>query len=544
LRLLTAANLAGHVQEITPTWKRPRTDILPPTGPGMSYLIDLSEQPESPPTADLGAKFLAWAQEKSVHIVVTTTDEPWVKPWAASAGDAVIQLSSPNARALAESEIRSANAPERVSILGDRAFDDIWASAPKAEDACRLARLIISRPEEEPKDIANEYSNWRTWIDQELSTKDLPQRTLIWSAAFCDGGSRKSILRMSEDLRRLLGEQRGPAEILKDAPASQRLKDAWIEASTSGEGMALLPARHGLPAAFRAYLWEEYEDSDLREKLCDWIGGQLGRLPLDDSERVMNGILDVAVSYRDDTLLRTIRDKLTNDRRSLAVYALSAAAIDPRFGAHVRASLYRWATANRDQRVIDLVAEVCGSTFGERMPGMALVRLGWAAQKSQPGSRALARALAALAGHHPDEVLASLSKWFSDFDPPTAGVNGFLALASTENGATLLGLRAQQGTTPGAFRDRLVYYFERALEGPDSKIAAYTVLKLWEKYVGTGLVDEDTAIQVLGRSLAPRVKDNVFWQLVPHKADFNSFWGRIFTIAIHIAGMETGVSIP
>ena len=51
---------------------------------------------------------------------------------------------------------------------------------------------------------------------------------------------------------------------------------------------------------------------------------------------------------------------------------LSRAAIDPQFGAHVRASLYSWVKDSRSQA--DLVAAVCGQ-FGEQQPEAALVRL-------------------------------------------------------------------------------------------------------------------------------------------------------------------------
>ena len=540
LRLLTAVNAIGHVQEITPTWKRPRTDVLPPTGGGHLYLLDISEEPERPALAEFGGKLLAWAEEKSIYLVITATEEAWAKRWTASAEEAIIRLRSPNARALAESEIRSARAPERIAVLEDPVFDDIWKSAPKAEDACRLARLVIDRGDSRPEEIASEYRNWRSWIDDELPKKELAERALIWSAAFCDGGQRKSVIHMSEDLRRLLGEERGPADILKDAPASKRLKDAWIEPGGPGEGVRLSPERHGLAAALRAYLWDEYEDPELREKLTDWIAGQLGGLPLSDTERVVNGMLDIVISCRDDTLLRALRDKLTGDRRPLAVRALSTAALDPKFGAHVRTSLYKWATTVKDQRVIDLVIEVCGGTFGERMPGIALVRLGWAAQASQSGSLALATALTTLAARYPDEVLASLDRWFSVFVPPSAGINGLLALASSQQGAALLCGRAVSDSGNPGFKEKLTGYFERALAESESKMTAYSVLKSWEKFAEEGQLDEGTAIEVLGVALAPQVKDNVFWQLLPHGSDINGFWGRVFTTAIRVAGMDTG----
>jgi hypothetical protein len=251
-------------------------------------------------------------------------------------------------------------------------------------------------------------------------------------------------------------------------------------------------------------------------------------------------MLDIVISCRDDALLRALGDKLTGDRRPLAVRALSTAALDPKFGAHVRTSLYEWATTVKDQRVIDLVIEVCGGTFGERMPGIALVRLGWAAQASQSGSLALAIALTTLASRYPDEVLASLDRWFSVFAPPTAGINGLLALASSQQGAALLCGRAVSDSGNPGFKEKLTGYFERALAESESKRTAYSVLKSWEKFAEEGQLDEGTAIEVLGVALAPQVKDNVFWQLLPHGSDVNGFWGRVFTTAIRVAGMDTG----
>ncbi len=73
-----------------------------------------------------------------------------------------------------------------------------------AADACRLAQLIAASPGGDPEDIAREYGNWRTWIDEELH-EDIGVRALMWSAAFCDGGKRKTVLRMAEAFRSALG---------------------------------------------------------------------------------------------------------------------------------------------------------------------------------------------------------------------------------------------------------------------------------------------------------------------------------------------------
>jgi hypothetical protein len=133
-----------------------------------------------------------------------------------------------------------------------------------------------------------------------------------------------------------------------------------------------------------------------------WCGGLIG------------GYLEQLASVGDDALLRALRDKLTGDKWPIAVRTLSQAALDPRFGAHVRVSLYVWARTSRSQA--DLVAGVCGGAFGDQHPEMALVRPGWAAQNSLPDSPALASAVASLAARHPDAVRRSIAKWFDDDD--------------------------------------------------------------------------------------------------------------------------------
>lgn len=247
-------------------------------------------------------------------------------------------------------------------------------------------------------------------------------------------------------------------------------------------------------------------------------------------------MLDVVVRSRDDTLLRALRDKLTGEKRSIAVKTLSAAALDPRFGAHVRASLYDWARTLRSQA--DLIADVCGSTFGEQMPGMALVRLGWAAQNSQPGSPALATALAFLAARHPEAVLASIAKWFADYDPPTAGINAFVALASAEEGATLLCARADPASGHPAFRESLIGYFQRSLAEPASYEATIAVLKAWEKLSARGILDPRDTINVLGKAVEPEFGNKTIARLHPGTWDTESFWGQAFTVAL--TGAEIG----
>lgn len=528
LRLLNGVSADGPIYELAPTWKRPGVNVLP-VPPSARCLLDMSEPAIEPTPTDFGKKLLDWASENGICLVVIAADETGASRWAGSAGRAVVRLRSPNARELAARELRASGAGElRTAILDNPAFENIWKSAPKAEDTRRLARLIFEGTDRSPEEIVDEYQGWREWIDKTLPDKRFGTRALMWAAAFCDGGRRRSVLRMSEDLRRRLREDRGPAAILSDTPSSKRLTDAEIE--REGDTVRLSPARHGLAEALRAYLWDEFDDQELQDILTDWLVAQLGELPFEDAERIARGVLDIVIRFRDDALLRALRDKLTGDKRPIAVRTLSQAALDPRFGAHVRASLYAWARTSRSQA--DLVAEVCGGAFGDQQPEMALVRLGWAAQNSLPDSSALASALASLAARHPEAVLRSIAKWFDDDDRLTAGINAFLALASTSGGAALLCGRADPVRGQPGFRDVLTGYFQRSLSEPSSYDAAVSVLRAWEKFSADETISSRTAINVLGRALEPALGKNPMSRLHPGFPDMDSFWGQAFEVAV------------
>jgi hypothetical protein len=528
LRLLNQVSVDGPIYELVPTWKRPGIRVLPDP-PGRRCLLDMSEPTIEPASSDFGKRLLDWAREKEIRLVVIAADETRAQRWAESAGGADIRLGSPDARALVDRELRMSSAGEsQIAVLDHPAFASIWESEPKVEDALRLVQLILARDDRTPEDIASEYQGWRKWIEDTLSPKELGTRTLMWAAAFCDGGQRRSVLRMSEDLRRLLGDPRTPAAILSDTPASQRLSDAEIR--MNGEAVRLSPTRHGLANALRAHLWHEFQDQELRDVLTDWLVAQLGELPFDDAERVALGVLDLVTRFRDDALLRALRDKLTGDKRSIAVRTLSQAALDARFGTHVRASLYAWAKTSKSQA--DLVAEVCAGPFGDQQPEMALVRLGWAAQNSLPNSQALATAVASLAGRHPDALLKSIAKWFGDSDRLAAGINAFLALASTSTGASLLSGRAAPAPGRPGFQDVLTEYFRRSLSEASSFDAAIAVLKLWEEFAADGTVHPQTAISVLGRALGPSLRKNPMGRLHSGFPAMDSFWGQTFGLAM------------
>jgi len=533
LRLLRSCCEQDRLRELEPVWARPRTRLLPLGTRGHGYLLDMTEPTKEPISEDFVRQLFVWAQSNDSYLIVTATAGVPTGHWTADSRSAVVRLGSPDARQLVEIELRAAHAADRSVILADALFERIWHSAPKAEDACRLARIIIESADLLPARIADEYGDWRDWIDEQLPS-DLGARALLWSCAFCDGGRRKSVLKMAEALRRKLGEPRTPADILGDQPASRRLSMAKVERAE--DRVRLAPGQHGLPAAVRRYLWDEFEDQ--QEILAEWAVEQVGTLPYEDAERVVDSLLDLVIRYRDESLLRRLRDALIGERRPLAVRAFSAAALDPRFGAQVRARLYTWLAHSPSQAIVDLVAEVSGGRFGQEKPTMALVRLRKAAQESRAGSPALATAFTALAARHPALVSDAIDNWFAATPPPTEAINAHLALASQERGATMLCGKA--GYDP-IFRDKLVSRFRSALSNPASRDATDSVLGKWAELVDQDSLDEAIAIDVIGAAVAPWVQDNIMQRFLgsDEPFDVHTFWGKVLASALRARNTST-----
>ncbi len=544
LRLLVEHCPPGQqIWILEPEWTQPRARHLPAGAKDCGYLLDLSELSSEPPRPELGEQLRSWAWTHETYLIVTITMAGWQDSrWRASLQAAAVELRSPDARLLVENELRAHGAWRRVPLLDDAAFADIWASSPKAEDACRLAEIIMSATElVDPKLVVDEYRDWTSWIDDTLPN-DLDARLMFWSCAFCDGGSRKSILRMTESLHaQILGKPRTPAEILVAASTSKRLKSASLD-STDGV-VRHDSTRHGLAAAVRRHLWSEYEDQ--LEPLRAWALELTETLPAQDAALVTESLLGLMIQFRDDTLLTGLRDKAARKRDSRVLDMLSDAALDPRFGAHVRSRLYTWLTGNPTPGVIDAVTEVCGGPLGVHKPKVALVRLRLAALKASEVRPTLTNTLATLADRNSALVLDAIARWFSEPTSERAGINAFLALASSEKGATILFGQAGHYYGVPERTDALVNYFLTAIKDPVFSTEADKVMKSWEELGKHGFLDEEALVALFGAALAPRFKDNIMRRffLPSEPLDVNSFWGRVLTAAALIDHNRT-IDVP
>lgn len=518
----------GLLFELRPTWSRPNVELLPAARQAAGYLLDLSEPMDEEVPDDFASGLLAWADRGDALVVVRTTDDEWARRWTKSARGANVRLGSPDARSLAASVLRAKGAGNLLNILADERLKPIWESFPRAEDTRRLAERIAENFDGDLTEIVDEYRGWRDWIDTKIPD-DLGPRSLMWSSAFCDGGTRKSILAMSEALRCRLGEPRTPAAILADRPPSKRLKDAQIE--REGDGYVLAPTKHGLPAALRRDFWDEFEGQ--RHLLREWLVSQLKVLPSEDAGRIARSILDIAMHTYDGGLLDTLRDELAGSQPMLAAEVMETAVLDLHFGAQARQRIYGWVKkgASPTPGTIDLVARTCGGRFGLEKPDQALTRLGWAAQRSGPGNEAVTSAVTAIAGLYPEGILRRINSWFNDPNLSMAGTNAFMALASTNKGAALLCREPDPVEGSPGVEEKLASYFCHAIVEKGNRGAVRTILGTWAEQATSGTLDQEMLARVFAEVLMSEGVASVLLPFVTENPAPGNFWSGVINQA-------------
>ena len=200
-------------------------------------------------------------------------------------------------------------------------------------------------------------------------------------------------------------------------------------------------------------------------------------------------------------------------------------------GGFARDRLYAWLRNSRDPKAIDAITEICGGQFGIQEPDLALTRLRLAAQKTLADSRVLADAIGSLALRHPQKVLPAIARWFSDPASSRAGINAFLALSSTLDGAMLLCNRAGLATGDPEFADTLAGYFQRAFADKHSSERAVFIALQWGARSQAGELDSELTTRVFADALAPSTKGSLFGEF-PDVGDYRTYWGRVYHEAV------------
>ncbi|MGW4411382.1 hypothetical protein ACWEJ6_45650 [Nonomuraea sp. NPDC004702] len=530
LRLLSDQCNGSPLYDLETAWQRPNVKCLQDV-PAGGYLLDMSEPAEKSPKKGFGIALLQWAgrrKQQDSYLVVITTGSAWSGPWADEAGDAVVPLGSPDAKTLVKRELTVLKAAHRSGTVDDHRFQPIWDSTPKAEDACRLAKRIAASPDADPQPIIDEYRGWTSWFANFPGT--LHARIVLWAGALCDGGRRESVLRMSDALIGQLGDKRSPAQILGGDISSERFDAARIE--EAGDRVQLPPDKHGLPPAVLRHFWREFPTQ--QKRFVSWATNQAAELPVDDAERIVDALVELGAHHRAGEVFKQLRDTLAPRRRSLAVRALSAAALDKRSGPYVRGRLYTWLYDSPAQGVIDLVAEVCGGSFGAEMPLRALARLRLAGEHSAFGSQAVAQAWVSLTETHPKLVRAAVTSWLTDDRHPRAGLVAFMALASTGVGSELLFGENGRELEAEDTQTMVIDCIRQALGEPEATAAADTIIRNWVDQADKGALPRHVVVAILGAVFAgDRYQDIKRFLSQEKLPDPGTLWHEILTRALY-----------
>ncbi|MFG6200473.1 hypothetical protein [Nonomuraea sp. JJY05] len=488
LRRLREQCGTNRVVRLQTNWEQPRKQLLPAAAQGHGYVLDMSEYDKCP-SADFGAELLSWAVDGGARLVVLTCEAKVKEQWLGKLGARIVRLATPPGKELAESILQRTGAGHLSFRLVDEALVEIWESSPRAREVLRLTDILrTAKPDTPGKQIAEEFRGWRDWF-KTVCPSDLGARTLLWSAAMCDGGRRDSVLAMSEAFRQEIGQTRSLVDIFSDAFTSERLDSAEL-VEVDG-GVRVDPQSHGLAAAVRLHLWNQFPNQ--RKTLRTWALDIVQKLDADDARRVVSSLMELAVRLNDRSLVQELFEQLSGKRPELLVEELMKASLDPVLGAYVRGRLYTWLAAKPSQEKVDVVAAVCGGQFGMASPNLALTRLGRAALKSpDPVSPALVDAFTALgASKHRALVLTTIRKWLGKVELERAGIVAFLCLANSGQGLVVLCGEGGRDLESPERLATLADAFRKAHNRAETRTAAIGAALFWREAVKQALIPKE-----------------------------------------------------
>jgi len=542
LRLLTTPETAispDDTFDLEPEWAEPKASLLPPDG-GQGYVLDLSETASPSSQSHFGSELASYGKKglpEERFLVVLANPEHWAGEWVEATLDFTIEISSPHAKDLVAGELEATGKPGRVDWLSRPELAHVWKTDPPAREARRLARILAKAPESGLAVAVDEFTGWHSHIDRMLNKHSnggagepglLSTRATIWAGALLDGGQARSILKASDTLLGVLEIDRSPAEVLADATASRRLSAAGL--IVDGQRAYHAQDKHDLASAILVNLWEQFPTQS--ELMRNWAAAVAAdpEIADDDAHRVTSALLDLATRRQDGEILDSIAARLTNRRRYLAVEALTEAALNAEMGPYVRQQLYDWAKSSKFPETTRLVVEICGGTFGERLPERALTRLRWATGRSEPGSPHVIAAFENLMATAPDTVRKAIEAWLKPEKIDGSALSVFLALTCAEAGPPLLVANA---ATESGHRD-----FVRAWQGlfDDAATAptAESQATRWSKLAEDGTLPTEELISLFADVYRLDLANNKLNRFL--KDDDNlgdTFWGKVLMEAVY-----------
>ncbi|WP_181699330.1 hypothetical protein [Nocardia sp. GTS18] len=530
LRLLAGRCGTSRVIELEATWHRFIEDAMPRIDPGVGVLVDLSKLGQDGIAGEFGPRLKGWARSADVFVVVIAMRNARSANWATEIRSSVVELGSPSPRDLIKKELESAGVYVQCSeLLNHQDIQSILHSDLNARDTCRLGAIVIHSVHADPAEIVDEYQDWRTHIEGQLAdtTSQFGTRALVWSGAFCHGGSDISVLRMAEELRRLVDVRRSELDILSEPPASRKFSDAGIV--VNGGAAMLRPAKRGYAAAVRRHMWSEYRQSS--DLLTKWLATCIQVLPWSDAERVANNVIDIAAQLRANQLMVTVRDALLTSHKNSASSVFSSWATDERWGGFIRERLYAWS----DSPSLDtaaLVAESCGGGFGDSMPVLALTRLRRAAIRCGGGHPSVRASLVRMCVADVVLVVDALSAWSKMDISRTSGLSAAIAIASDREGMVAIEEYCSLGAGHTAqVIPPILELLSAAMRQQDLAHEAYNVLDNWKNFSEDGSIARDFAVAITSQLIDVMFRANALEGLIARVwgAD-DSYWSEVMAV--------------
>ncbi|MFC8336709.1 hypothetical protein ACFUJX_06865 [Streptomyces rubiginosohelvolus] len=521
--------------DLEPEWSKPDATKLP-ASTGRGYILDLSELPQRPgPQFGQGLrKYGSDGKVDARYLVVLTTPDEWQGDWAEETRHIAVTHSSPDAKPLVRQELRLLGAEDRIAWTDQDMYNGIWQSNPPVQEARRLA-YIICQAKTNDHSIVDEFLGWTTHINGLLTPKQGPgepelisTRATIWAGALLDGGRKRSVLHASDMLLKRLKFPREPKNVLADPTSGHRLQAASL--TPQGDRSFHAADKHNLAPAILKHLWEEFPTQ--RKILRSWAVSVAAHpdVPEDDARIAVYTLLGLSKELHDNDIIDSIGSELAGHRLSLAVEALTAAAIDPTLGKYVRGRLYRWMLPKKPApAIVDLVTRICGGELATHQPSIAMTRLARAAVHTPFLSPAMVDAFRHLARINQAEVTKALEAWLAEEPVKRHGLVAFLSLAATDEGARLL----LSMTDSPAGRQHFVCAWQQLLQDDASRNAVDEQLDNWGRKVETGVLPAEQLVDLMADVYEPKVHRTSLRRFFAQDPDFqDSFWGEVLEQAI------------
>lgn len=498
----TAVDGPPSLMEISPDWSDPLVPDVSvlPDEPGTGYLLDVTAEISSwKDPRKVAFELVSHAEtlgRRGSFLVLVSDERGWPEDESGTLARPVVRATvRPSAHQVTISHLQNVHDlpdripcvyPERGNVTPRGELADLLTKSSTPADAVRLAG-ILTKVEFSPKGLEAaraSFQEWRTQVDDVFARteRNADNRALLIASVFLSG---EEALTIQDAARDLLDEEpeQNVRTILSGPDLTTRFKD--VGAEMDGR-RATLDHKPGYARSVLLHLWRQR--ADIHTHLLAWINGLTapkqagaGRLaPISDL------LVDLAIAENDIRVIDKIRAWLDNstsadERLELIARVLATAAEADRLGPTVRSRLLVWAQDD-SVAVARTVALVCRTSFADRYPRQALVRLRHILSRPEHDA-AVDTATAALSelasrkGHF-GRVWSTVIKWAQE-DGHLAGHRAFLAFLDPRTDPFALRVVLTAADEDPEIKQALVDAWSRVLTNTRVLADARDVLIAW-----------------------------------------------------------------